>query len=137
MSEVTVYGFLTAEQDIRPIAAVRNSDGSYSLQVTVPSGANEFVSQQVSFTDRSGTLAAGSVAQQIMAANLNRKYLLVQNVSSGDMWINFNTNANLNQPSILLLADGGSFVMEGSAIVTDSVSIIGATIGQQYTAKEA
>ena len=119
MSEVTVYGFLTAEQDIRPIAAVRNSDGSYSLQVTVPSGANEFVSQQV------------------MPTNLNRKYLLVQNVSSGDMWINFNTNANLNQPSILLLADGGSFVMEGSAIVTDSVSIIGATTGQQYTAKEA
>jgi hypothetical protein len=137
MSEVTVYGFLTAEQDIRPIAAVRNTDGSYSLQVTVPSGANEFVSQQISFTDRSGTLGAASVAQQIMAANLSRRYLLVQNVSSGSLWINFNANANLNQPSILLAADGGSFVMEGSAIVTDSVSVIGATLGQAYTAKEA
>src|SRR3972149_3148872 len=134
MAEQVLYAFDTSEQDARPIAAVRNSDdGSYALQVTTVAGGIN----RVSFTNRSGTLTAASVAQQIMAANLNRKYLLVQNVSSGNMWINFNTNANLNQPSILLLAGGGSFDSEGSAIITDSVSIIGATIGQEYTAKEA
>jgi len=61
----------------------------------------------------------------------------VQNVSSNTLWINFNTDANEDQPSMQLLANGGSFVMEASAIVTDSVSIIGGTVAQSYTAKEA
>ena len=129
--EVTIYGMTVNDSRSVPIQAFDNGDGTYSLRVS--QGGS--VSQAVSFTDHSGTLAANSEAQQIMPANLNRKYLIVQNVSAIALWINFNTDANTDQPSIKLVTDG-SFVMEGSALVTDSVSIIGSSVGASFTAKE-
>ncbi len=134
--EVSIHGRLDDPRSV-PIQVVDNGNGTYSLAVSAVTSVagNSFASQKVSFTNRSGTLAANNTAQQVMAANLNRKYLLVQNVSAIALWINFNTDANADQPSIKLVADG-SFVMEGSAIVTDSVSIIGSTAGSSFTAKE-
>ncbi len=131
--EVSIYGRLDDPRSV-PIQAVDNGNGTYSLAIAAASGTN-IVSQPVSFTDHSGTIAVNSEAQQVMPANLSRKYLLIQNVSAIALWINFNTDANIDQPSFKLVADG-SFVMEGSAIVTDSVSIIGATAGSEFTAKE-
>lgn len=88
-----------------------------------------------SFKDRSGTLAAGATAQQLAPESANRRYLLVQNLSTGDLWINFGVDAVQNQPSIKILPDG-VFAMEGAFVSGDAVSIIGATLGQAFTAKE-
>lgn len=135
--EVSVYGRLDDPRSV-PVQVVDNGDGTYSLAVAGINGnAIATGAEKVSFTNRSGTIAVASEAQEVMPANLNRKYLVVQNVSANTLWINFNTDANEDQPSIQLLANGGSFVMEASAIVTDSVSIIGGTVAQSYTAKEA
>lgn len=86
------------------------------------------------FTDRSGTVTVGGTSQQVMAANATRSYLLVQNVSTADLWVNFGGSAVTNQPS-LKLAPGASFEMT-DPVNTALVSVIGATTGQAFAAKE-
>jgi hypothetical protein len=86
-------------------------------------------------TDRSGTIAAGGTAQTLAAVNASRTYLVIQNNSTGDLWINFTTAAVVSQPS-LKLAVGATYISDPQFISTELVSIIGATTGQTYTAKE-
>ena len=93
--------------------------------------------KQGSLTDRSGTITTGGTAQSLAAANSSRRYLLIQNsgATGDDLWFNFTTTAVQLQPSFKL-APGASFVMEGSFISTEAISIIGPTTGQGWTAKE-
>lgn len=98
---------------------------------------------QAALTDRSGTIAAGGTAQQLAAANSARRYLLIQNLSTGVLWVSTTTTAVVGQPSIALKActaandgTGGALVYEGSFIPTGAVSIIGATTSQAYSARE-
>jgi len=86
-------------------------------------------------TNRSGTITAGGTAQTLAAVNASRKYLIIQNVSAGDLWINFTTTAIVGQPSVKIGPDA-SFVMEASFVSTELISIIGATTGQAFAAKE-
>ena len=90
---------------------------------------------QSTVTDRSGTISSGGVAQTLANANTSRKYLIIQNLSAENLYINFTTTAVQGQPSLLLLPNG-SFVMEGSFVSTEAVSIIGATTGSAFAAKE-
>lgn len=112
-----------------------NADGTAVQTVAAAATTSSQFSTPGSLTDRSGTITSGGTAQTLAAANTARKYLFVENVSIGDLWINFTTTAVANQPSILIKANG-SFVMEGTYISTEAVSIIGATTGQAFTAKE-
>ncbi len=138
-TDVTLWGFLSTafrkEIDRRAITVVDNQDNTYSLSVTGPASGSH-VQVRGGLTDRSGQIGVGSVAQSVMDANVNRKYMFIENVSDADLWINFNTDANEDQPSLKIVASG-SFVMESTFISTDSVSIIGAMVSQSYTAKEA
>lgn len=86
-------------------------------------------------TDGSGTISVGGTSQVVFAANPIRKYLIFQNQSSGDLWINFGIAAVQSQPSIRVFP-GESFLMEGSHISTDSINVIGATTGQSFAAKQ-
>lgn len=86
-------------------------------------------------TDRSGTITAGGTAQQVMAANAARQYLLYQNTSDTDQWINFGVVAVAASPSIKI-APSGSFEMERSFVSTQYVSVFCATTGKAFTAKE-
>ena len=70
------------------------------------------------------------------AANSGRRYILVQNISAGDLWINFTIAAVQSQPS-LKIESGAGFVMESDFISTELVSVIGATTGQAWVAKES
>lgn len=92
-----------------------------------------------SLVDGSGTLAAGATAEDVFAANKGRQYLLVQNNSAGDLWVNFGSDAVQTQPSIKLVSGASvEFSAAGTGVVpTARVSIIGATLGQAYTAKES
>jgi hypothetical protein len=87
------------------------------------------------FTNRSGTITTGGTSQQIMAGNVARRYLFIQNVSDTAMWCNFTTAATIDQPSIQILP-GASFIMEGSAVTTEAVNCIGAVTGKSFTSKE-
>jgi len=90
---------------------------------------------QGTLTDGSGTITTANTSQQVFAANPNRRYLLLQNISSADLWFNFTTAATTAQPS-LQLPSGASFVMEGSFVSTEAVNIIGGTAGQAFVAKQ-
>lgn len=89
--------------------------------------------------DGSGTITAGGTSQQVFPADTGRQYLLIQNVSDGDLWVNFGIAAVVGQPSIKLLASGSlEFSSAGTGVVpTSTVNIIGATTGKAFTAKEA
>jgi hypothetical protein len=93
--------------------------------------------QRGSLTDGSGTIATGGASQQIFAANTARKYLIIQNLSSESLWINFGTAAVADQPSLELPGTvKSSFVMEGMFVSTQTVNIIGATTGSKFVAKQ-
>lgn len=87
-------------------------------------------------TDRSGTIAAGGTSQQVAAALSTRKWLVVQNLSAEDLYLNFGTAAVQTQPSIRL-APGGSYENPPHFCPSGTINIIGATTGSVFTAKEA
>lgn len=91
--------------------------------------------------DYSGSITAGATAQQLIAANSARRYLIIQNISDTAMWVNFGTTAVGDQPSIKLPADsgsgGGSLVFEGSFVPSGLVSLMCATTGKKFVCKEA
>lgn len=89
------------------------------------------------FTDRSGSVATGGTSQQVAATNTSRNYILVQNISSGDLWVNFGVAAVQDQPSIKVTS--GLSIEYGAAggfIPTGAVNVVGATTGQKFAAKE-
>lgn len=119
---------------------IRNFLDEIAQELTAggPDGQLKVVSSPVrgAFTDRSGTLAAAGVAQTVAAAAATRTYFLFQNLSTADLWINFGVAAVQSQPSIKVPA-GGSFVLDGNFCSTESISVIGGTLSQAFTSKEA
>lgn len=89
-----------------------------------------------SLSDSSGsTSVTANTSTLLMAANLNRKYLFIQNIDDASIWINFGGAAN-NTPGNILITGGGSFVLEGSAITTQSIYVFSEGKSIPYTAKE-
>lgn len=124
----------------RDLLLVDNGDGSFSLSTNAGSSSVT----QGALTNRSGTITTGGAAQQLAAANANRRYLIVQNHSTGVLWLEFGGTAVVGQPSLALSAcavandgTGGALVFEGSFVPTGSVSILGATTGQAFSSREA
>lgn len=89
--------------------------------------------------DGSGTIATGGTSQAVFTANAGRQYVFIQNLSVGDLWVNFGIAAVVSQPSIRIPAGGSlEFSAAGTGIVpTSTVNIIGATTSQAFTAKQA
>lgn len=85
--------------------------------------------------DRSGSMTTGGTAQELMPANPARRYLLIQNISTENEWIDFGVRAVADKPSIRLSA-GDSLVMESGFVSGESISIIAATTGSKFVAKE-
>lgn len=90
---------------------------------------------QAALTNRSSSITTGGTSQELAAANTTRRYLLIQNISSENLWVNFGTTAVADQPSIRL-SSGGDLVFEGTFVPTQAVNIVGATTGSKYVAKE-
>jgi hypothetical protein len=89
------------------------------------------------FTNRSGSITTGATAQAVCAANAKRRFLLFQNISAEDMWINFDgTTAVADQPSILLPTKT-SMIWDGPFVPNGAISVIAATTGSKFVCKEA
>lgn len=91
-------------------------------------------------TDGSADLTLGGTAEEVFPQNYGRQYLFVQNVDTAEaLWVNFGTAAVADQPSIKLLPGAAiEFSLAGTGVVpTAAVSVIAATTGHPYTAKEA
>jgi len=87
-------------------------------------------------TDRSGTITTGFTAQQAAAANTSRHYLFIQNPSTapGSLWFSTVATAVAASPSIELVP--GASYETGSFVPTGAVSVIAATTGHAFTARE-
>jgi hypothetical protein len=87
--------------------------------------------------DASGAMTAGGTSQVVQAADPNRQYMLVQNISAEDMWINFGVAAVQDKPSIKLSAGSSmQYSVGGTGIVpTGSINIVSATTGSKFVAK--
>lgn len=92
---------------------------------------------QGTLTNRSGTISSGGTSQQLAAALATRRYLFIQNVDTGeDLWFNFTTDAVVDQPSIRL-RPGESYENPPHFCSSEKVTVIAATTGQKFVAKEA
>lgn len=75
------------------------------------------------------TVAVTATSAQKLAANANRRYLMVENIGTGDATLNFGAAAVIGQGKPLNAADasgrqGGSFAMEGSAVTTQAINAV-------------
>lgn len=131
---VTVF-FLNFEVqnsvDLESITAIISGTvtvtGAVTISPTIGDGA-----------DVGGTLAAGGVAQQFMAANAIRKSWTLQNQSSGNLWVRSRgagglTDATQNFHSLIIPP---GFLYEPPIVSLNAFSIIGATTGQTFWARD-
>lgn len=85
--------------------------------------------------DRSGTITTGAVAQVLAAANAARKAWWIRNNSTGSLWVSDLTTAVASQPS-LEVKPGELYESMCGLCSSSALSIIGATTGQAFTARE-
>jgi hypothetical protein len=111
--------------------------GKVGIDQTTPFTTNAVgIVGRITKTDRSGTVTTGATAQTLMPANSARLGWQLQNNSVGDIWFNeLGATAVANQPSFKL-APGDSYESPVGATTTAAISIIGATTGQPFTARE-
>jgi hypothetical protein len=137
------YGAAASSQDVHVLNTVTTQFAApphvnVDALPALPSGTNNIGSVnkviQGSLSDHSGTIITDSTAQQAAAANASRRFLLLQNVSTADLWFDFGVNAVLSQPSIKLAA--GEKMIFTEFVPTDFISVIGGTAAQGFTVKE-
>lgn len=85
--------------------------------------------------DKSGTITAGGTAQTAIASNAARNGFSIQNQSTGDLYFNTLAAAVVGQPSIRV-GPGLLYETPANGFGTGAVSIIGATTGQAFAARE-
>jgi hypothetical protein len=128
------YSDLAAALKVGAANGAVDTDGKISGLPVAISGS---IAVKGALTDRSGTITTGGAAQQLAAANSNRNYFLIQNPSAAteSLWFRFGTGAVVGEPSIEL-TPGNGFVMDGNYVETELISVIAATTGHTFTAKE-
>ena len=90
----------------------------------------------VTITDRSGTIAAGGIAQQLAPANGTRRGLRIMNISSGDLWINDKGMlATPSQPSFKIPANS-MYENPINGVSGAILSVFGSATGQAFEACE-
>lgn len=96
-------------------------------------GNETSVSTLPAATDRSGTITTANTSQTLAAANPARRYLGIQNVSTGPLGVNeMGGAAVIGNAGTYTVAAGGSLSVRTNRLIT----IIGATAGQAFTATE-
>jgi hypothetical protein len=88
-------------------------------------------------TDYSGSITTGGASQLAVAANNSRQYLLVQNISDADLWLNFGAAAAADSTSVLLSPKGSYEMVEPGFVSTEAIYVIGATTAKKFVVKAA
>ena len=85
-------------------------------------------------TNISGTLASASAAQQIAAADANRRGGWIQNNSTGDLWLNDLGTATVGGSS-LRLVPGALYEFPATGVPTGALSMIGTATNQAWSGR--
>lgn len=110
------------------------TDSAIVVSVSPNSGPTDTVVRATA-VDRGGTITAGGTAQQMMAANANRRGYSVQNQSTGDLYINALAAATIDYHSLKIPA-GSLYESPPNHVGPGAISIIGATTAQAYYSRE-
>lgn len=89
-------------------------------------------------TDGSGTITTGGTAQTLFAAAAERRGYSVQNLSSGNLYINDvgGTAVTTATGASFTLTPGSMYESPQQGRPTQAISIIGATTSQAFAARE-
>ena len=111
------------------ISALLSANGDIALRTTTQGKALTMASPTFA------TIAAADTAA--VAANANRRYLLLVNTSANNMYLAFGTTA-VSGSGIFLLANGGSYEMSESAgnLYTGAIRAIAAGAGSNLSIQE-
>lgn len=82
--------------------------------------------------DRSGTVTAAGVAQELAPQNDSRRGLTGQNISGADLWLSETGPAEAGEPGSFQIGAGASF----EVVSANAVSIVGDVAGSAWTAVE-
>ena len=93
------------------------------------------VGNPVTYTYRGGTITTGGTAQNCAPTNATRQGLILQNLSSNDLFVSFTGVANTSS-GLRLLPNVAPFSMPMHGVPSSNVSIIGATTGQAFLCYE-
>lgn len=135
LGQYRVNAMTLADNETIPV----QMDINGNLKVVVVSGGGGGGTTTVDLPNRGaitptgGTITTANTSQQILTANANRKYLLIQNQSSEILWINFGATATQSQPSIQIPANGGFYESNSVFCSNQAINIIGATIGSSFS----
>lgn len=146
----TVFIFATAPGSAGNAMTIATSDtSSVNLSGATFSGGTDATSSSSTSPTFGGTpidaaalsITSGGTSQTVFAANASRRYLIIQNLSSDELWVNFGAAATQDKPSLALApasgtTPGGSIEYAGSYIPTSTVTIIGTTTGSKFSAKQ-
>jgi hypothetical protein len=128
-----IVGYQKGSTQFSGASTVDISNASVGITATTVTVNNDGLSSPL--TDGSGTIATANTSQTALAANATRKYLLFQNISDTDMFINFGAAATTGAGSLWIQGLGGSIVFEDFACPTDAVNVLCAVSGKAYTIK--
>ncbi len=116
----------------------KGADGAFHFLLVGNDGSISFSTSIVRSapTDASSSIATGGTSQQVFAANAARSWLFIQNISSAVMYINFGATAVVDSNSMKLNANS-FYENPPHYCPAGTVTIIGATTGQKFVAKQA
>lgn len=132
-------GDLIASDDIGGVKFQRNKitlgvDGVNGGDVSSTNPLPAFL-PPVTPTNRSGTITTGGTAQSLAIANLVRRGWWLRNNSVASLWVSDVTTAVASQPSLEIKV-GEMYESAFGGCSSNALSIIGATTGQSFTARE-
>lgn len=87
-------------------------------------------------SDGGGTITAGGTSQTIFAANNSRRYFEFQNTSDATMYIDFGQAATNTGTKSFTIVAGGSYVNVSNFCTHLSITVLCATTGKTFSAKE-
>lgn len=127
-------GAPTTLVDTNEVALGTAGNPLVTTDASTPGGATPITGNQVTYTDRSGTVTTGATAQVLMAANSARRGFFVQNNSTGNLTISSVGTASTTAG--LVLAPGQLYEAPATGVPLTAISILGATTGQRFDARE-
>lgn len=136
----TVYDKLSAGPPCEFAADRDTSTGVLTPKVIVTTGGGGTtpipVGVRGAMTDRSGTITLGATAQNAAPVNATRNYLLFQNTSDTDMWVNVAGTAAVGAGVLCAASQNAGVIYDGNFIPTNALSVYCATTGKTFTCQE-
>jgi hypothetical protein len=119
---------------VSAIGEVQASPTAYTVLDRLKSITTALTPSGATPTDRSGTITTGGSAQVLAAAHATRRWLFIQNTSTGILYFSFTGTASL---SSVQLAPGACYENPSHFCPVGAISIYGATTAQAFVAMEA